>query len=137
MVHPLAVIDWRSNHMGIYPLQHKHCNKCGITKSIDNFGKDNKSKNGYISRCKQCLKEYKILNKERIQTQQHEYRLRTKDKKTAYDLAHASIKKIYNKEYRIANQEQIKQYNKEYKSTNKEKLNNQKKIYNKQKIDSS
>src|SRR2546428_225094 len=38
----------------VVPITAKICRKCHIEKSIDNFSKDPRGKNGYKPRCNQC-----------------------------------------------------------------------------------
>lgn len=44
----------------------KTCSKCNKTKSFDSFSKNNKFKDGLSYWCKDCYKEYRSKNKERI-----------------------------------------------------------------------
>ena len=72
----------------------KTCNKCNITKPLIEFHKQKNSKDGLKSHCKECIKEYQQINKERL------------------------YKKV--KEYRQNNKERIQERNKEYRQNNKE-----------------
>ena len=36
----------------------KICSKCGLEKDLDEFGNLKSSKDGKLSRCKECTKEY-------------------------------------------------------------------------------
>jgi len=100
----------------------KKCTKCGEVKSLDEFYNAKHGKNGKASRCKDCDKEYKQYNKEKIKEYNKEYKQYNKEKI---------------KEYKQYNKEKIKEYNKEYYKNNKEKLSDIQKIYckNRKEID--
>jgi hypothetical protein len=44
----------------------KKCSKCGEWKSLSDFSKDKKAKDGYQYKCKVCVKEYRKDNQEHI-----------------------------------------------------------------------
>lgn len=69
----------------------KACNKCETIKSIEEFTKNKKSKDGYRNQCQMCYKEY-----------QKEYRLKHKSKNSEYQ-----------KEYRLENRESLLEYSRE------------------------
>jgi hypothetical protein len=72
----------------------KICTKCKIEKETNQFNNDKTTKDKLHLQCKECLKEYRINNKQRI--------------------------KEYNKEYKINNKNYYKNYSKEYYENNKE-----------------
>ena len=81
----------------------KICNKCNISKELENFSKHKYSKDGYENKCKSCRSEYskkrskeKPINKEQL--------------------------KIRNKEYYVNNKEKVKSLTKNYRSNNKDKI---------------
>lgn len=62
----------------------KKCNKCGKTKSIDEFNKDKNKKDGRGSHCKRCnkkyRKEYREENREKLNKKSRKYSQEHKDK---------------------------------------------------------
>src|SRR3990167_6335299 len=44
----------------------KTCSTCKIEKTLENFGKRPKTRDGFNSRCKACCKEYRLKNRTRI-----------------------------------------------------------------------
>ncbi len=75
----------------------KTCAICKKIKFLEEFHKNSSRKDNIHTDCKECRKNYYILNKVKI--------------------------KKYNKQYRDDNQEKYKNHNKEYYSKNKEKEN--------------
>ena len=63
----------------------KTCTKCNETKSIDEFQKDKKMKDGHKNQCKECvgkrMKKYKDdpENKRNIKVQRKQYRIENKE----------------------------------------------------------
>ena len=51
----------------------KWCGTCGIIKFLSEFNKDKSSNDGYQGKCRNCEKEYKKDNKERIKSWSKEY----------------------------------------------------------------
>lgn len=45
----------------------KECTKCNIIKTLESFSVDKYKKDGHISQCKECKKEYYKNNKALIQ----------------------------------------------------------------------
>ena len=78
----------------------KVCNTCRIIKQLTEFYKDNKSRDGYCHKCKNCLSE-----------QYKEYNTKHKD-----DLVK------YRKDYYEANKDIKSQKSKEYYIINKDKI---------------
>jgi len=81
---------------GSIKLEYKRCSKCKEIKSVNEFFKDKRSKNGYQSHCKKCLKEYYKNNVDK--------------------------RKLYWKEYCKNNIEKIKKYHREYCKNNARKI---------------
>ena len=98
----------------------KTCKKCNINKSILNFGLLKSAHDGLRYDCKQCRKEYRDNNKEKIKEQQQKYYEINKDilleKNKQYRANNIDKINIQRKEYR--NREEIKKHikekNKEY-----------------------
>lgn len=51
----------------------KVCNRCGLEKEVECFGKDKNSKDGLYSICKECKHQYYMENKEIITLKHKEY----------------------------------------------------------------
>lgn len=77
----------------------KECSKCHKIKLIEEFNKDNRAKDKRMSKCKECEKQYRKTNKERIDNYNKEY----------YE-SHSETIKEYKKEYRVNNEDKIKKY---------------------------
>jgi hypothetical protein len=75
----------------------KKCSKCDEEKSNIDFHKG-------ANKCKSCVKQYKLDNKERISLRKKQWRLENKEKI-----------KLKEKKYRVENKEKIVEYNKKYK----------------------
>ena len=104
----------------------KVCKKCYKEKNINEFYKNNNKKDGYSNSCKECVKEYYKLNKDKIIQRQHNYYKTNKEK--------VNLKK---KEYREINKDKIKKQRKQYYEKNKEKykqLNKEKYLKHKNEI---
>ncbi len=102
----------------------KACSKCGETKSLCSFSKDNSRKGGHYPTCKACRIAYRIAsraklavknkayynaNKLRIAAQSKDYRLKNNEKMLARQA-----------EYRRTHKTKIKEDSKEYYKKNKE-----------------
>ena len=62
------------------PLAGKNCTSCEVWKSVDFFSKNSRHKTGLQCWCKQCKKEYKLSNREKIAISNRLYREQNKDK---------------------------------------------------------
>jgi hypothetical protein len=62
----------------------KKCTKCKEVKSLDEFSKDKRNKDGKQSRCKSCQKEYNIKNKDKRKAPTEEQKERRKKAKKIY-----------------------------------------------------
>jgi len=138
----------------------KVCSKCNLEKSLSYFVKNKANKDGFSGRCKSCIKEYRIQNKERIFEVTKKYREKNKDKLNKqtkeWRLNNIEHLKEYSKKHRkeyyknnseklklktktwcIENKDKVIQYRKEYNIKNKEKINEYKKEWmrNKMKTD--
>jgi hypothetical protein len=51
----------------------KKCTKCGFEKSNDEFSRDKYHKTGLCCACKQCIKQSRIDNAEKIAEQKRAY----------------------------------------------------------------
>ena len=96
----------------------KICPGCNTLKPTSEFFAHSTEADGLQTRCKDCGKEYRSLNKEYIKNQGIEYRKANKE--------HLSyISKQYYKE----NKEEIDKKHREYHALNKESINQRKHIY--------
>lgn len=70
--------------MDIYPIQYKHCTKCSITKSIENFSKDSYRKDGIRIICKACCSEIRkqYNTKPQVIEKRKQYQRTIKNKET-------------------------------------------------------
>jgi hypothetical protein len=82
-------------------IQIKKCHKCLIDKSINDYSKDSRQKDGLRYQCRPCAAKEK-----------REYRLRKPD-----------IDKIYRKTWIEKNKEHIKEYDKNYRKTKASEIN--------------
>ena len=102
-------------------VEYLQCSKCKEWKEFSRFAKRGKCKDGtqkYQSCCKECMKEYREANKEKISECGKGYYKANKEK--------INERK---KEYRKANKEKISERKKEYYKTNKEKMKKRNKEY--------
>ena len=117
----------------IYIITMKVCGKCKVEQSILNFGLLKSAPDGHRYDCKQCRKEYRDSNKEKIKEKQHEYFESNKEllleKNKQYRADNIEKINIQRKEYR--NREEIKKHikekNKEYLPSKKEKIKHRRK----------
>ncbi len=57
----------------------KTCSKCGLTKSLSEYHRDNSRRSGYRYYCKSCTKHYEKLNSSRIRKRKQQYYLDNKE----------------------------------------------------------
>jgi len=89
----------------------KKCSKCGIEKDESEFDKHKHHTDGLSSHCKQCRKEYRVKNEEKIKKYRKEY----------YD---ANKEKIIerNREYVKGNIEKVREKDRRWRKNNPEKV---------------
>lgn len=121
----------------------KHCWKCGMHKTITEFGKNKSNSDGMQSRCKECdkqlAKQYRENNKEKVREKAklkyHEnadhYKQQfceygknnaekiKKRKKEHYE-DHKDVKLQIQKDYYEKNKEKVLEYQKQYRKENRE-----------------
>lgn len=85
----------------------KRCNKCGETKPLDRFSKNKDYSDGKQNRCKDCAKEYRAANAERLAVLQRENYMRNRNERLAK-----------NREYYQRNSEKIIAQKHEYNQAN-------------------
>jgi len=81
----------------------KTCSKCKVEKELINFYISKNTKDGHGYKCKNCIKQYYLDNKNYINQYNKDYKKNNKE----------YVKK-YNKDYKINNKEYTEQYNKKY-----------------------
>ena len=133
----------------------KVCTKCNVEKELSEFYKDIRSTDNHWSSCKECAKQYRLVNsnkikqykldnknnrkiyqlknKDKINNQNREYYLNNKDKRYEYEINNKERLNEYRKQYRLKNEERLNEYKKQYRLKNKELLN--KKILDRQSKD--
>ena len=89
----------------------KLCRICNTEKLTSEFNKHSNKKDGLQTLCRECQKQYRIDNQERLKHQSKEYRERNKDK----------IKESKQKYY-FENVHEISRKNKIYRENNRENL---------------
>ena len=105
----------------------KTCKKCGIIKSISDFPKSVRSKDGYSNKCKLCInklnKEYRDTNSEKVKQDRKRYYQdnieKMRSEKRAYYKTHKEQKAEYDKQYRVLNKERVAKYKKDWEVKNK------------------
>jgi len=102
----------------------KKCNRCKVEypKSAKYFCRDKSKRDGYRTLCKKCVKEYKELNKEKVDLYQKEYH-----KKYYKDNRQVILSRMT--EYYESNQDKVLSYHKEYYEKNKEELKEKQRKY--------
>ena len=95
------------------PYVMKRCTKCGrwLVASTVNFCKQKRGKYGLISKCKECSKQYRESNKDKMAEYYKQYYQDNKDK---------MVEK--NKRYRESNKDKIAKQRKQYYQDNREKI---------------
>lgn len=98
----------------------KICTKCGVEKELNEFHNDKTRKDGKVSNCKKCVKQYQLDNFDAISQKNKEY------KRT-----HSEKYKEYNKRYHKENYSKIRERHKKYNELNKEAIAEYSRIYSK------
>lgn len=96
----------------------KICKKCNNLFTLENFSKQEKSKDGYRTMCKECVKEYNL-----------QWREKNKDYKKDYTIKNLDRIKKNNKEYYKKNKPVIKLKKQIYFAENKDKINETRRKY--------
>lgn len=96
----------------------KTCTKCGIKKENIGFAKSSKVKSGLRGQCKDCDKEYRVLNRDNISKYQKNYASKNRLKNIEYQ-------KIYRKK----NANEIKRKSKIKRAKTKDEIKKRSKIY--------
>jgi hypothetical protein len=85
----------------------KWCSKCNQLKRLIEFGRSNRLKCGYVSRCKQCANTYYAVYRE-------EYRLLRREYCRLYYQEHSEKQKLSTKRYRSKHKERRREYERNY-----------------------
>lgn len=96
----------------------KTCSSCLVDKDQNSFCVDSSRKDGVHPICKECQKEWRKKNKEKLAAKSKEYALKKKEQ----------IRE-YKRQYYLKNKESISAQKKEYHEKNKEKLNEHSRQY--------
>jgi len=117
----------------------KTCKQCKETKTLDKFGKDSGNKDGLLSKCKSCYKDYHkkiyIKNKALINARSKKWKmensLRRKEVDKIWSQNNKEHLKNKNKTWRINNKDHVKIQGLKYRQENKEKRKSINKIWTK------
>ena len=113
----------------------KHCTKCGVEKSLEEFSKQKTGKDGRRASCKACYKAYYKANKEKINVKQKAWRDSNKGKIAERGKAWRDSNKgkiaERGKAYYEANKKKVLARQKEYQKANKERINEYQKAWSK------
>lgn len=116
-------------------IETKICTKCKGEKSIDEFYKDRKSKDGHTFCCKQCLsdisKEYYQSNKKKICGRNKKWREANFGYREKYIEKTKKYNQKYHQEHYENNAEKIKKRQRKYYQDNPEKINERNKKWQK------
>lgn len=111
----------------------KVCTRCKLEKEFTEFSKAKNGKNGLVSWCKSCFKQYNFDNKERQYLKNKEYNLKNKeylkDKRKINNLKNKEVQKAKRKKYYLDNKDEIAKKRKEYYLKNKESIRIRKNKY--------
>lgn len=106
-------------------METKKCNKCLLDLDKSMFTKNSNTKDGLMTRCKSCIKEFNEKNKEKKKEYDKIYSQKNKEKlKEQRKIYYPTIKeryKDYFKEYNQLNSETLKNKKREYDKANIEK----------------
>lgn len=101
----------------------KKCSKCGEVKLLIKFNKNKYNKDGLSGQCIICIKNYKVINKEKIKEQTKKYNQKRKEQKKYWAESNKEkvkeSRKKWNENNKEKRKEYLKQYNKEYAQKNK------------------
>lgn len=102
------------------------CNKCEQYKELIEFNKNNSSKTGYQTQCKECKKNHYAQNKEKYITKSKEkYQQNKQDILEYYKEKYQQNSKEYkqkSKQYRENNIDKVKEYKKQKYNIDKDKI---------------
>lgn len=115
------------------PEEQKQCTKCGEWKALDAFCKHKDRKGGLRYQCKDCDREYRQANKEKIAVYKREHRLANKESLAAYKHEWRQTNKealaVRRRKYYQDNKDAIAAYARKYCQNNKERVAAQQRKY--------
>lgn len=115
----------------------KACTKCGITKPLDQFHRENRTKDGRRANCKQCVsalgKQYREQNHEHIIERQRQWREQNRDYAIKYNREYQDKNPDYWPEHRKKNKQRRNEYSKQYFVANRDRLLEARRVHRKQK----
>ena len=96
------------------------CGKCHEIKAVSEFSKHKNKKDGVNTICKDCDKEWRKQNANKIKEYHAEYRKQNADKIKEYNAEHYKQNAEYYAEWRKQNADKRKEYNAEWRKQNAE-----------------
>lgn len=96
-------------------MMNKICNSCKLLLDVSLFSSYKKAKDGLQLKCKNCVKQYNLLNKIKMSERHKQWYLNNKNKVAEY-----------NKEYKNLHKEDISKWQKQYRLANPELVHNRK-----------
>ena len=106
-------------------MESKICTKCQLEINLCDFSKDKTSKDGLQTQCKNCKKEYRKNNKDKLNILQQQYRKNNPDKIASF---HQNSLE-YQKKYYLLNKEDKNKKSQIYYQENKTKISIKQKEY--------
>lgn len=111
----------------------KVCTKCGVEKTVDLYSKSKTGKYGRDAVCKECVKEYRSLNKNHIAAYNKAYRERNaaelKTKELLYRQQHRDRASERSRQYYADNRELVRLKQDVYQEEHKETIAQYRKTY--------
>jgi hypothetical protein len=86
-------------------MKSKVCTKCKLEKSLSEFHRSVKLKDGFCCRCKLCIKKYQLNNRTHILAKRKEYRINNQHKIIKHREIYKTRARILNKRWQKINRE--------------------------------
>ncbi len=100
----------------------KKCTKCGEIKDVGEFNKDNREKDGYTSRCRECRQEQQKIYRD-------EYKEEIMRKMRLYNKNNSAKRRLSSRKYRENNLDKVKAKDKAYTEKHKVERSSKAKIW--------
>ena len=104
----------------------KRCSRCHVVKPVAGFNKNKRSKDGYHNQCRECIRAWKVANREHLRAYGRKYnadhREETRVRERRYYEENPSKKLEFSKKYYASHREERSKYNRRYNQANSEKL---------------
>ena len=118
-------------------MNEKQCNRCNLTKRLDEYYRKSQSSDGHTGTCKKCESEinkiWREQNKEIIAQRKKEYSAQHIEERQAYNQAYFQQNKgkltQQNKDYRESHKEEIKKQRQEYRERTQEHIKKKREEY--------